>query len=112
MPMLMKKCHPIMIFMGICYNGPRTPLFVEPEAKINADYSINKYLKPLIKNMKEYFPNKSWKFHQDSAPAHTSRKTLQILDDKGIEFIQPDVWTPNSPTPLTLSYVIIVCGAI
>lgn len=94
-----KQAHPkgVMVFMGISYNGVTEPIFVDPGAKINSDYYINNCLKPLIHNAKSLYPDNNWKFHQDSAPAHTSKKTLKFLADEGIDFLTPEIWTPNSP---------------
>ena len=36
-------------------------------------------------------------FQQDSAPAHRTRDTVQLLQQEMPEFIAPDLWPPNSP---------------
>ena len=36
-------------------------------------------------------------FQQDSAPAHRSRDTVQLLQQETPAFISPDLWPPNSP---------------
>ena len=45
-------------------------------------------------------------FQQDGAPAHTARKTVQYLEGRGIPFIRPDQWPPNSPDLNPLDYCI------
>ena len=90
-------CKGVMVFMGISYNGTTKPIFVDPGAKINSDYYIEHCLKPLIAEGKILYPNGDWKFHQDSAPAHTAKKTLEFLRQTNINFITPDQWTPCSP---------------
>lgn len=96
---LTKPSHPrgVMVFMGISYNGPTKPIFVDAGAKINSEYYINKCLKPLIREANRLYPEKNWMFHQDSAPSHTSKRTLNFLKDQGISFIPPKLWTPSSP---------------
>ena len=36
-------------------------------------------------------------FHQDSAPAHRTRETIELLTMETQEFIPPTLWPPNSP---------------
>lgn len=87
----------IMVFLGISNFGATVPIFVEPGAKINADYYINNCLKPLIKDSKRLYPHGNWILHQDSAPSYTAKKTLAFLEQNQISFIHPDLWTPSSP---------------
>ena len=35
-------------------------------------------------------------FQQDSAPAHRTRDTIQLLQQETPDFIGPDLWPPNS----------------
>lgn len=94
-----KTAHPkgVMVFMGVSYNGLTKPIFVKPGAKINSDYYINECLKPLFEEVKTLYPNGTWIFHQDSAPSHTSKKTLAYIRNEGVNFVQPSQWCPNSP---------------
>ncbi|GBO22629.1 hypothetical protein AVEN_152035-1 [Araneus ventricosus] len=62
--------------MGISANGVTKPRFVQPGAKINSEYYIQKILKLFLKN--DYcrlYPNGDVVSHQDSAPSHASRVT-------------------------------------
>ena len=45
-------------------------------------------------------------FQQDWAPTHTTRKTVQYLDWKGVPFIRPEEWPSNSPDLNPLDYCI------
>jgi len=38
-------------------------------------------------------------FQQDGAPSHRARDTIALLANETPEFIGPDLWPPNSPTP-------------
>ncbi|GBM35502.1 hypothetical protein AVEN_257200-1 [Araneus ventricosus] len=65
--------HPkgVMVWMGISASGVTEPRFVQPGAKINSEYYIQKILKPFLKD--DYcrlHPNGDAVFHQDSAPSH------------------------------------------
>ncbi|OWA55568.1 hypothetical protein BV898_19954 [Hypsibius exemplaris] len=75
-----KKSDPVgvMFFAGICWRGVITLRFIEPGAKINSDYYIKHCLKPLIEvDIPHLYPGEEHKvvLHQDSAPAHVSKKT-------------------------------------
>ncbi|RWS01166.1 uncharacterized protein B4U79_15964, partial [Dinothrombium tinctorium] len=35
--------------------------------------------------------------HQDSAPSHVSKFTLSFLNERKVNYISPNVWTPTSP---------------
>ncbi|GBN25520.1 hypothetical protein AVEN_199933-1 [Araneus ventricosus] len=66
----------VMVWMGISINGITKPRFVQPRAKINSEYYIQKISKPFLKdNYCRLYPNGDAVFHQDSAPSHASRVT-------------------------------------
>ena len=87
----------VMVWAAISARGPIGPIFVEPGAKINQDYYIEAILKPMIKRYWELYPDGDGIFHQDSAPAHSGRKTLAFLRSQKIRFFPPEKWLPNSP---------------
>ncbi len=86
-----------MVAAGISANGPTKAIFVEPGAKINAEYYINNVLKQYLKEAERLYPDGNFVFHQDSAPSHSAKKTLNFLQGKKIIFIKPRQWMPNSP---------------
>ncbi|GBM80841.1 hypothetical protein AVEN_219585-1 [Araneus ventricosus] len=99
--------HPkgVMVWMGISANGITKPRFVQPGAKINSEYYIQKILKPFLKD--DYcrlYPNGDAVFHQDLAPSHASRVTQKFLTDQRVQFLRPQQWIPNSPDSVTISY--------
>jgi len=88
----------VMVWAGISMNGKTKLRFIRPGAKINSDYYINHVLKPFIKeDLTRLYPNNDGIFHQDSAPCHTAKKTLEFLNFEKLEFIHPTMWTPKSP---------------
>ena len=88
----------VMAFVGISSRGPSKVIFVEPGAKISADYYVKKVLKPFFKDVrKRLFPDNNFTFYQDSAPSHATKMTLEFLNSQNINFIHPDEWLPNSP---------------
>ena len=86
--------------MGVSWYGKTELRFVEPKAKINADYYCEKLLKPLFeKDIPRLFYGRKFRpvFHQDNAPAHAAMKTQDYLQNTGIEFIPKAKWMGNSP---------------
>ena len=100
--MFWSKLHPegVMCFMGVSWYGKTELRFVEPKAKINADYYCDKLLKPLFKkDIPALFYGRKFRpvFHHDNAPAHVAAKTQAFLQNTGIDFIPPTKWMGNSP---------------
>lgn len=86
-----------MAFVEISSRGPSKVIFVEPGAKISADYYVSKLLKPFFRDVREsLYPVEDFIFHQDSAPSHTARMTLEFVASQNVTFIHPDEWLPNS----------------
>ena len=47
-----------------------------------------------------------WTFQQDDAPVHTARNTTDYLKKAKIDFIEPDMWPPNSPDLNPVDYAV------
>ncbi|GBN46408.1 hypothetical protein AVEN_5621-1 [Araneus ventricosus] len=99
--------HPkgIMVWMGISANGVIRPRFVQPGAKINSVYYIQKILNPfLTDDYCRLYPNGDAVFHQGSAPSHASRVTQKFLTDQQVQFQKPQQWLPNNPGATPCDY--------
>ncbi|OWA52901.1 hypothetical protein BV898_17343 [Hypsibius exemplaris] len=76
-----KESHPkgVMFVAGVCNRGKTKIRFIEPGAKINFKYYIEKVLTPMLRDDGPHlFPGKFLKkfvFHHDSAPSHASKIT-------------------------------------
>jgi arginine repressor/hemolysin-activating ACP:hemolysin acyltransferase len=99
-----------MVWAGISSHGKTSLRFVEPGVKVNADYYINKILKPFLSHdVPRLFPNNQKKkmiFHHDNAPSHTSKKTIAFLDASRISYVTPEEWMPKSPDAAPMDYSI------
>ena len=99
-----------MVWGGVSSKGKTTLRFVAPGTKVNSNYYITKVLKPfLARDVPHLFPKKhriKWYFHQDSAPSHTSKVTIQFLNEKQINYIKPEEWMPSSPDAARMDYSI------
>lgn len=94
--------HPVgvMFFAGVSYWGKTKLRFVEPKAKINANYYIDNLLSPLFQHdIPEMFKGRKYLpvFHHDNAPAHAAKKTQEWLRNSGIKFIPKEHWMGNAP---------------
>jgi hypothetical protein len=48
----------------------------------------------------------NWTLQQDGAPSHTARNTINFLRRENVNFIEPDMWPPNSPDLNPVDYAI------
>jgi len=46
---------------------------------------------------------------QDSAPAHRARETIELLSRMTPNFMEPEMWPPNLPSPL---FYLVGCGRV
>lgn len=97
-----------MVWGGVSSKGKTTLRFVDPGAKVNSNYYIHHILKPfLTRDGPRLFPKnerKKWFYHQDSAPSHTSKKTIGYLNECKINFVKPDQWLPSSPDAAPMDF--------
>ena len=103
---LTHEAHPkgFMVWVAFDFHRMYTPRFVPPKAKVSADVYINNILKPFIKEYKQCNPLNETVFQQDSAPAHTARKTQLFLMKNHVKYLEPSKWLPNSPDAAPCDY--------
>ena len=80
-----------------------THFFSERE-KVNAKAYCKVLEDKIIAWMKEKSAGKELVFQQDSAPAHTAKKTVNLLKGSGVWFWDKDLWLFNLPDPNPLDY--------
>ena len=90
-----------MVWAGTSSRGKTSMRFVEPGAKTNSEYYINHILKPFLSHdLPRLFPaNEKTKmiYHHDSAPSHTSKKTIDFMNESKMDYVKPEEWMPKSP---------------
>jgi hypothetical protein len=87
--------------------GKTSIVFVDPGAKINSEYYCNRVLDTgLIPDIRAKCRLHNWTLQQDGAPSHTARHTLDYLRRENIDFIEPEMWPPNSPDINPVDYAI------
>ncbi|XP_047145648.1 uncharacterized protein LOC124818660 [Hydra vulgaris] len=94
-----KRQHPVgvMVWAGVCSDGSKSPLVFVPEGvKVNQVTYVD-FIKPdLIPWAKKKFGDDPWAFMQDSAPAHSAKKTVSLKENVP-HLWTPDMWPPSSP---------------
>lgn len=97
----------IMVSVGVSRMGKTSVVFVEPGAKVNSEYYCDHVLRHgLLPDIQARCNRHNWTLQQDGAPAHTARNTINFLHRENINFIEPDMWPPNSPDLNPVDYAI------
>lgn len=94
-----------MVSVAVSKKGKTSLHFVDPGAKVNSEYYTDTLLAAMIPEM-EALTGGDFIFQQDGARAHTSRHTLAYLDEKVPEYLEPEMWPPNSPDLNPVDYSI------
>jgi len=85
-----------MVSGGVSAIGTTSIHFIEPGVKVNGQYYredlLVQKLLPDIRQLSNFYV-----FQQDSAPADSTRETIELLTMEITEFIPPTLWPPNSP---------------
>ena len=80
----------LMVSVGVSARGKTEIHSIEPGAKINGAYYRDSLLLenflPDIRNFSDYYT-----FHQDGAPAHRARETVELLTRETPDFIPPNI---------------------
>jgi hypothetical protein len=96
-----------MVSVGVSRMGKTDIVFVEPGAKVNSEYYCEHVLrKGLLPVIQAKCGRQNWTLQQDGAPSHTARNTINFLRQENVNFIEPDMWPPNSPDLNPVDYAI------
>ena len=86
----------VMVSVGVSAIGRTNLHFVDPGVKVNGHYHrdilLTRDLLPDIKQYSDYFT-----FQQDGAPAHRTRKTVELLKVETPDFIPQKCGHPTAP---------------
>ena len=96
-----------MVSLAISKAGKTSVLFVEPGAKVDAQYYTEVLLKRMIPQMNRLTRGEDYVFMEDGARAHTAQLTLKHLGKrKHLNLLEPHDWPPNSPDLNPVDYCI------
>ena len=88
----------VMVWAGMFAKGKTPLVFVSQGCKINAQTYEEHILEPVLKNRRrDMFQGGQFLFHQDGAPAHTSRRAQEWLRNNVPDFLAKEEWPPSSP---------------
>lgn len=93
-----------MVFGAVSYQG-KLPLYFLPDGQnLNSELYVNSILADVvIPSARKLYPG-GFCYQQDGATCHTSRMTVDYLDQQNIDFIRPKEWPPSSPDANPLDY--------
>lgn len=87
--------------------GKTNIVFVGPGAKVNSEYYCEHVLRQgLLPVIQATCVMNNWTLQQDGATSHTARNTINFLRQENVDFIEPDMWSPNSPDLNSVDYAI------
>lgn len=86
-----------MVLGIISSDGDVLVHFFKPKEKVTAEVYCEVLSSKVIPWMNEVANGRMYTFQQDSAPAHTAKRTLELLTSSVPHFWGPDMWPPNSP---------------
>jgi hypothetical protein len=97
----------VMVSVGVSRMGKTGIVFVEPGAKINSAYYCHQLLgNGLFPAIRDICGHHNWVLQQDGAPSHRAAKTVEFLHQEHVQFIEPDLWPPNSPDLNPVDYAV------
>jgi len=100
-------CRNVMVSVRVSRMGKTNMIFVDPGAKVKSSYYCRFVLgKGLLPDIQARCRQHKWTYQQDGALANTARNTTDYLKKEKIDFIEPDMWPPNSPDLNPLDYAV------
>lgn len=94
----------VMVSLGVSKSGKTSVIFIDKNVKINSEVYQQHVLANLLYEIENI--DDTYCFQQDGAPSHTSRSTIRYLQENCPEFIEPELWPPNSPDLNPVDYSI------
>lgn len=95
----------IMVSVAVGELGKSSLIFVDPEAKVTAEYYREKVLQVMLPELSR-LSGGDYTFQQDGARAHTARDTIAYLREHVPDLLEPSQWPANSPDLNPVDYSI------
>ncbi len=101
----MKHPQQVMVWGIICSDGKKMdPIFFRPKEKCNTSVYYNLLRCKVLLWLKYNFPDASYVWQQDGAPAHTAKKNQTFIKANFAKSWPKDLWPPSSPDLNPLDY--------
>ena len=94
-----------MVSVAVSTTGKSPLIFVEQGVKLNSERYISSLQNDMLPSKREQ-SGWRWTFQQAGAPSHRSAATVEFLRRNVPDFIEPQMWPPNSPDLNCVDYSI------
>lgn len=105
--LLIEKSHfskGVMVSVAVSMLGKSRLIFVDAGVKLNSETYQEQILQHLLPEIEDVCYD--YTFQQDGAPSHTSHSTRMFLSENCPDYIEPEMWPPNSPELNPVDYSI------
>lgn len=99
-----KKPASVMVLCVVSTEGDVFTHFFNNKEKVNAVVYCKVLEEKIIPWMKDKASGNQFVFQQDSAPAHTAKRTTNLLEGSNVQFWNKELWPSNSPDLNPLDY--------
>ena len=86
----------VMVSVAVSATGKTPLIFVEQGVKLNSENYISLLRDQMLPSIVGQ-SGRRWTFQQDGAPSHRAAATVKFLKAHVPDFIEPQMWPPNSP---------------
>ena len=93
-----------MVSVAVSMLGKSRLILVDAGVKLNSETYQEQILQHLLPEIEEVCYD--YTFQQDDAPLHTSHNTRKFLSENCPDYIEPEMWPPNSPELNPVDYAI------
>ena len=93
-----KRQRLCLVSAAVSKMGVAGLFFVETGIKVDGKYSQDVLLSQQMIPVIRHVAGDNFVFHQDSAPAHRARDTVELLQCETADFISPELWPPTVRT--------------
>ena len=99
--------HSVVVSVAMLCMSKTDVVFIEAGEKVDGQYYFEKVLgQGLLSDIQDRCGHYRWMLQQDGTPSHVARNTVRYLKRENVQFIEPNMWPPNSPDLNPVCYAI------
>jgi hypothetical protein len=95
-----------MVSVAVSKSGKTDAHFIDKGIKVDGAYYRDTLLKECLLPDIRRQTAEPYLFQQDGAPSHRAKLTVEFLQRNVPDFIEPDLWPPNSPDLNPVDYAV------